>query len=294
MPGEAGDRVTPKESLKVPDAKLTPRFVSCPRGTDFPLRQLPFPGGGPPRSQLGHSPSGSQCGAPSAHRSHSSLSSRPAARGPPLLDGSRLSQDTELRSLQQDSWGGAWPVGHASDTPLCPPWARSTAYSSFREGHAPPRTRPPPTVSLRPLPICQVGGKATPPSTPPPPRPAPLRGHLPQQSPRRMGGPRPLHTPIHHATPRHAPLPQTLSALLRLWLPQNAPGTMRPATLHTILAPHPNEAEFKRGWPEKAAWSSQRWWKSISFIHHKRKHSHLPSCLWCVRRCAKILQVCYS
>ena len=95
--------------------------------------------------------------------------------GTSCFQGSRLSQTTELRSSQQDSRGGAWPVGHASDTPLRPLRALSTVYSALWERRAPPRTRPSPPVLLRPPRPSGSGWVGRPrPQHTPPPRPAPL------------------------------------------------------------------------------------------------------------------------
>lgn len=170
--------------------------------------------------------------------------------GTSCFQGSRLSQTTELRSSQQDSRGGAWPVGHASDTPLRPslgalhrllrPLGKTCPApdTPFASGLAPPST------SVR----VGVGRKATPPahaSASPRPSPTLASPTVPEQHGRA--------TPPRHAPSRRSPrfrkLPELISGF---GLPYNAPPAPDPY-IQSLL--HARMRQNLREWQEKAGWS---------------------------------------
>lgn len=167
--------------------------------------------------------------------------------GTSCFQGSRLSQATELGSSQQDSRGGAWPVGHASDTPLRPlgvlhrllrPLGRTCPApdTPFASCLAPPPPRP--SGSGR-------GGRPRPQHAPPP-RPAPLQRQLPQQSASSMERPRLPDTPLRPARPASANI--SSFGLLHN-APQPSPDPCIQSLLHARMRPN------LRGWQEKAAWN---------------------------------------
>lgn len=137
-----------------------------------------------------------------------------AARGPPQLYGSRLSLAAELWSSAQDSGGGAWPVGHASGTPLRPPWGRLRCLL-LPLGRTSPASDTPSASGLAPLspPSVRVRAgrprpRAHPSSSPrPAPRPVPPTIRAPP------GKAPPLDTPILPASSNSQRSSQTLGYL---------------------------------------------------------------------------------